>query len=46
MDEDYMEEDPTVMESKKMSIKPKGVGIGSPKFKYDAKPHPNSDCKP
>ena len=33
------DEDPTVMESKKMSIKPKGVGIGSPKFKYDAKPN-------
>jgi hypothetical protein len=45
MDEDYTEEDPTVMESKKMSIKPKGVGIGSPKFKYDAKPNQGTGFK-
>ena len=41
MDEEDMEqvEDP-VMESKKMSMKPKGVGFGSPsKFKYDKSPN-------
>ena len=42
MEEDYM--DP-VMESKKMSIKPKGVGMGSPKFKYDAKPNQGTGFK-
>lgn len=43
MDEDnymdgMMDEEEPVMESK-MSVKPKGVGIGSPKFSYDAKPN-------
>jgi hypothetical protein len=42
MEEDYT--DP-VMESKKMSIKPKGVGMGSPKFKYDAKPNQGTGFK-
>ena len=47
MEEDYMEEDymDSVMESKKMSIKPKGVGMGSPKFKYDAKPNQGTGFK-
>jgi len=45
MDEEYMEEDDMmgdepIAESKKMSIKPKGVGMGSPsKFKYDKSPN-------
>jgi hypothetical protein len=39
------DEDPTVMESKKMSIKPKGVGMGSPKFKYNAKPNQGTGFK-
>jgi hypothetical protein len=45
--EEYMEEDymDNVMESKKMSIKPKGVGIGSPKFKYNAKPNQGTGFK-
>ena len=42
MEEDYMD---SVMESKKMSIKPKGVGMGSPKFKYDAKPNQGTGFK-
>jgi len=42
MEGDYM--DP-VMESKKMSIKPKGVGMGSPKFKYNAKPNQGTGFK-
>ena len=38
-EEDYEEEmDGSVMESKK-SIKPKGVGMGKPKFSYDSKPN-------
>jgi len=37
-EEEDMDDD-SIMESKKMSIKPKGVGIGSQKFKYDAKPN-------
>ena len=44
LEEDEMD-DSTVMESKKMSIKPKGVGIGSPKFKYDAKPNQGTGFK-
>ena len=36
-EEDSDEEE--VMEESKMSIKPKGLGIGSPKFKYDKKPN-------
>jgi len=39
LDMEEQSEDP-VMESKKMSIKPKGVGMGSPsKFKYDKSPN-------
>ena len=47
MEEEYMEEDfmDSVMESKKMSIKPKGVGMGSPKFKYNAKPNQGTGFK-
>jgi len=37
-DEEYSDEE-EVMEESKMSIKPKGLGIGSPKFKYDKKPN-------
>ena len=37
-DDDMGDEEEPVMESK-MSVKPKGTGIGSPKFKYDAKPN-------
>jgi hypothetical protein len=37
-DEEEMEESENMMESK-MKIKPKGVGMGSPKFKYNAKPN-------
>ena len=37
-DDNMGDEEEPVMESK-MSVKPKGVGIGSPKFKYDAKPN-------
>lgn len=36
-EEDYFDEEP-VMESKN-SIKPKGVGMGKPKFNYDSKPN-------
>jgi hypothetical protein len=45
LDEEFDEEldeemeDDSIYESKKSTIKPKGVGIGSPKFKYDAKPN-------
>jgi hypothetical protein len=46
MDEDEEEDDSDdLYESKKMSIKPKGVGIGSPKFKYDAKPNQGTGFK-
>ena len=46
-DEDYSleEESDDLYESKKMSIKPKGVGIGSPKFKYNAKPNQGTGFK-
>ena len=46
-DEDYSleEESDDLYESKKMSIKPKGVGMGSPKFKYDAKPNQGTGFK-
>ena len=37
-EEDEEEMDGSVMESKK-SIKPKGVGMGKPKFSYDSKPN-------
>jgi|LauGreDrversion4_2_1035121.scaffolds.fasta_scaffold02917_5 hypothetical protein len=38
-EEEFFEEDESLMESKKMKIKAKGVGMGSPKFKYNAKPN-------
>jgi hypothetical protein len=41
MDEDDMDEqseDP-IFESKKMSVKPKGVGMGKPKFSYGSNPN-------
>jgi hypothetical protein len=39
LDEEEMDDEP-IAESKKMSIKPKGVGMGSPsKFKYDKSPN-------
>jgi hypothetical protein len=44
MEEEEME-DESIYESKKMSIKPKGVGIGTPKFKYDAKPNQGAGFK-
>ena len=40
-EDDYMD---NVMESKS-TIKPKGVGIGSPKFKYNAKPNQGTGFK-
>jgi hypothetical protein len=51
MDEEEEEEEENeqvedaLSESKKMSIKPKGVGMGSPKFKYDAKPNQGTGFK-
>ena len=40
MDEEEDMDDEQITESKKMSIKPKGVGMGSPsKFKYDKAPN-------
>ena len=45
MDMDMDMEDDTMMESK-MSVKPKGTGMGNPsKFKYDAKPNQNGGFK-
>jgi hypothetical protein len=48
LEEDDMDmdmEDETMMESK-MSVKPKGTGMGNPsKFKYDAKPNQNGGFK-
>ena len=44
LDEEEMD-DESITEAKKMSIKPKGVGIGSPKFKYDAKPNQGTGFK-
>jgi hypothetical protein len=41
---DEQSEDP-ISESKKMSVKPKGVGMGTPKFKYDAKPNQGTGFK-
>ena len=38
-EEEFFEEEESLMESKKMKIKAKGVGMGSPKFKYNAKPN-------
>jgi hypothetical protein len=48
MDDEELEEemdDESITEAKKMSIKPKGVGMGSPKFKYDAKPNQGTGFK-
>ena len=45
MDMDMDMEDDTMMESK-MSVKPKGTGMGNPsKFKYDAKPNQGAGFK-
>ena len=44
-DEDDEELDESIFESKKSTIKPKGVGIGSPKFKYNAKPNQGTGFK-
>jgi hypothetical protein len=43
-DEDDEELDESIFESKS-TIKPKGVGIGSPKFKYNAKPNQGTGFK-
>jgi len=43
-EENEQSEDP-ISESKKMSVKPKGVGMGTPKFKYDAKPNQGTGFK-
>jgi hypothetical protein len=51
LDEEFDEEldeemeDDSIYESKKSTIKPKGVGIGSPKFKYNAKPNQGTGFK-
>ena len=49
MDEDddsiEMDEDDDFMSESKMSIKPKGVGMGSPKFKYSSKPNQGQGFK-
>ena len=39
------EEDEEYMSESKMSIKPKGVGMGSPKFKYSSKPNQGQGFK-
>ena len=44
-EEEFVDDEFAISESKKMSIKPKGVGIGSPKFKYDAKPNQGTGFK-
>jgi hypothetical protein len=48
-DDDSMEmdeeEDEEYMSESKMSIKPKGVGMGSPKFKYSSKPNQGQGFK-
>jgi len=43
MDEEDEEDD--FMSESKMSIKPKGVGMGSPKFKYSSKPNQGQGFK-
>ena len=43
--EEESEMDENIYESKKMSVKPKGVGIGSPKFKYSNKPNTDGGFK-
>jgi hypothetical protein len=45
LDEEEDMDDEPVMESKKMSISPKGVGIGKPKFSYDSKPNQGTGFK-
>jgi hypothetical protein len=44
-EEEFVDDEFAISESKKMSIKPKGVGMGTPKFKYDAKPNQGSGFK-
>jgi hypothetical protein len=44
-EEEFVDDEFAISESKKMSIKPKGVGMGSPKFKYDAKPNQGTGFK-
>ncbi len=44
-EEEFFEEDESLMESKKMKIKAKGVGMGSPKFKYNSKPNMSGGFK-
>jgi hypothetical protein len=43
-DMDMDMEDETMIESK-MTVKPKGTGMGNPKFKYDAKPNQGTGFK-
>ena len=43
--EEFVDDEFAISEAKKMSIKPKGVGMGSPKFKYDAKPNQGTGFK-
>ena len=43
--EEYEEDDDDFMSESKMSIKPKGVGMGSPKFKYSSKPNQGQGFK-
>jgi hypothetical protein len=45
MDDEDEEFEESIYESKKSTIKPKGVGIGSPKFKYNAKPNQGTGFK-
>ena len=44
-DEEDEEDDDDFMSESKMSIKPKGVGMGSPKFKYSSKPNQGQGFK-
>ena len=44
-EEEFVDDEFAISESKKMSIKPKGVGMGSPKFKYNAKPNQGTGFK-
>ena len=43
--EEDEEDDDDFMSESKMSIKPKGVGMGSPKFKYSSKPNQGQGFK-
>jgi len=43
--EEDAEDDDDFMSESKMSIKPKGVGMGSPKFKYSSKPNQGQGFK-